>query len=348
MKPQNATYTYAPGYTFPGNLPTELFNKPYIGTPALSEMFSIRQGIRTDEYLILVGQMEKVLKAYVGCNPTYTGAGTLSDRKITVGKFSVHQDWCVDDFTATASVLSNDPAWIANGMDAFDVSAKVRSLWMDNLIEAIRLDIWRIVTFGNDTSTNADYNVIDGLLVKLMDAFASYCVKAVGNNFPNQYNSLLGTDEAYNAFKALHVGSPIILKQLMPSEKVFWVTGSVYENLLASYESKTAGTSELQFKMITDGVSQLTYRGIEVRPLYIWDNYLEDSNNPWYNNLRHLIIYTPKGGSKFSNLVIGTERASDLDRIDMLYNTFTKTTIADAVMRFGVQFINCDLTAIHH
>jgi len=345
-----SSYTYSPSYTYPGKLPVELYRKPSIMTPALSDMFTIRQNIRTDEYLVLVGQLEKLLKHATGCNPTYTTAGTFSDRKISVGKFEANQSWCKSDFMATASALTEDESFVANGLDGYDVTAKVRSIWMDEQIDAIRRDIWRIVLFANDQSGSADYNVIDGLLVKLLDAFASYCVKAIGNDLPNQYNSVLQTDQAYNAIKALHQGASIILKQLPNSEKIFWVTGSVYENLLSSYESKTNGATEMQFRLIVDGLGnqKLTYRGIEVAPLYIADNYFEDSTNPWYNNMRHFLIYTTRGSSKFSNFVFGTESASDLDRIDMFYDQRTKQTYSQYESRFGVQFIQCDLTAIYH
>lgn len=343
-----SSYTYAPSYTFPGNLPTELFRKPSITTPAMSEMFNIRQGIRTDEYLVLVGQLEKLLKAGTGCNPSYTTAGTFSDRKITTALFEANHQWCKSDFIATASALTNDPSFVADGLDGYEVTAKVRGVWMEEMIDALRRDFWRISLFSNDTSGNADYNVIEGLWVKLLDAFSSYCVKAVGNNLPNQYNSVLAADQAYDALKATHVGAKTILKQLPNSEKIFWTTGSIYENLMASYENKTGGT-ETQFRLIVDGSGEkLMYRGIEVKPLYIADEYLEDSNNPWYNNMRHFIIYTTRGGSKFANLVLGTESASDLDRIDMFYDQKDKVTYAQHESRFGVQFVHCDLTAIYH
>lgn len=341
-----SSYTYSPGYTFPGNLPTELFRKPSISTPALSDMFSIRQGIRTDEYLVLVGQLEKLLKAATGCSPSYTTAGTFSDRKISVGKFEANHQWCKSDFISTASALTNDPSFVADGLDGYEVTAKVRSVWMDEMVDAIRRDIWRIVLFANDTSSSADYNVIEGLFVKMYDANSAYCVKRVGNSLGNAATTVLATDEAIDALKACHTKAATILKQLPNSEKVFWVTGAVYENLLASYENKSGGT-ETQFRILTDGTNQLFYRGIEVKPLYIADNYLEDSNNPWYGALRNFVIYTTKGSSKYANLVIGTERSSDLDRIDMFYEQKTKTTFAQHESRFGVQFIHCDLIAFH-
>lgn len=349
MQVQNSTsYSYAPGYTFPGNLPTELFYAPTIGTPALSDIFSIRQGIRTDEYLVIVNYLEKILAATTGCSPSYTTAGTLSDRKISVAKLSANLQWCKSDFIATASALSNDPKFVADGLDGYNVTAAVRKMWVDQMIDAMRRDIFRIALFGNDASGNANYNTMDGLFVKLFDGGASYCIKQVGNDFGNDHNTSLGTDEALSAFQKIYRKSQIPLMQLPPSEKVFYVTGSVYSNLLESYQASGRSGSEVQFKTLTDGVPTLMYNGIEVVPLWLADNYLStDSTNPWYDNMRNFIIYTPKASSKYSNLVLGTEKASDLDRVDVFYDQRLLTTYAQAEVRFGVNFINCDLTSFY-
>lgn len=363
QKFQNATsYSYAPGYTFPGNLPTELFRHPSIGTPPITDIFTLRQGIRTDEWLVLVNNLSKILKATTGCNPSYSTAGTFSDRKISVGKFEANLQWCKSDFIATASALTNDPKFVKNGLDGYNISDSVRSVWMEEMIDAIRRDIFRILFFGNDQAQSADYNVLDGLFVKLYDTAASYCVKRVGNDLPNTAASVLTTDQAYNAIKALHQGAQTQLKQIPAKEKVFWVTGSFYENLLSSYESKTNGATEMQFRMIQEGVSYgvstgivtapdggptLTYRGVPVIPLYLCDDSLQDSTNPWFNNLKDFAIYTTNGKSKYANLVVGTEVASDLDRIDMFYWQKDKVTYAQHESRFGCQLINCDLVAFY-
>jgi len=187
----------------------------------------------------------------------------------------------------------------------------------------------------------------EGLFVKLYDANASYCVKRVGNSFPNQFNSVLTAGQALTALKNLHVGANNRLKAIGIREKAFYVTQSVYENLLESYESTSSGTAEVQFKILVDGVQSLTYRGIDVIPLPYADTLLEDSANPWYNNLRHFAIYTPKASSRFSNFVIGTENAADLNRLEWFYDQRLRKMFAQANFRMGVQFIHCDLTAFH-
>jgi hypothetical protein len=344
---RNATsFSYSPGYTFPGNLPTELYYAPTPGTPALSDIFTIRQGIRTDEYLVLVNYLDKILSATTGCSPSYTTAGTLSDRKITVGKFSANLQWCKSDFISTASALSNDPKFVADGLDGYEVTAAVRKMWVDTMVDAMRRDIFRLAFLANDSSPSTFWNVIDGLMVKLYDANASYCVKRVSNSFGNNQNTVLAADEALAVFQSLFRNSQIPLMQLPASEKVFWCTGAVYANLLESYQSSTRSGSEAQFRTLTNGESQLMFNGIEVRPLWMLDSVLaNDTTCPWYGNIRNLIIYTPKASSRYSNLVLGTEKASDLDRVDVFYDQRLLTTFAQAEVRFGVNFINCDLTS---
>jgi hypothetical protein len=310
-------------------------------------MFTIRQGIRTDEYLILQGQLDKILGASQGCEPSYTTSGTFTDRKISVGKFGAYLQWCKEDFISTASILTNDPTWVADGLDGYDASAKVRSVWMNEMVDALRRDYFRIALFANDTSGNSFWNQIEGLFVKLYDANAAYCVKRVSNSFGNSQNTVLTTDEALDALKRTHTDAAIILKSINPQEKVFWVTGAVYENLMASYESKNGGT-ELQFRYLTDGAPELKFRGVDVKPLYMADHVLSsDSTCPWYGNLRNFIIYTPKASSKFSNLVLGVENASDLNNIKMFFDEKDDITYAKHEARLGVQFIHCDLTAFH-
>lgn len=344
-----ADYTYSPSFTFPGNLPTEIFMKPSESTPSLSDIFSIRQGIRTDEYLILATEQSKIVVANSGCQPTYTASNTLSDRKITVSKLGIYREWCKDDWTAVANQLSNDPAWVGDGNDGYQLGAKLQRFLIDATLDAARRDIFALAFFANDTAPVGNFwrgNGMEGLFVKLYDGFASYCVKRVGNSLPNQYNSVLTPGQALAAFQSTITGANNRLKAIANNNKQFLVTQSVYENLLASYESNTSG-SETQFRILTDGTPKLYYRGIEVVAVPYFDSLLEDSTNPWYNNLRHFIIYMPKASSSFSNLVLGTESASDLNKLDVFYDPRLRTQYMQADFRLGVQYINCDLLAFH-
>ena len=215
------------------------------------------------------------------------------------------------------------------------------------MVDALRRDYFRIALFSNDTSGDSFWNQIEGLFVKLYDGLSSYCVKRVANSLGNNHNTNLNDDEALDALRRLHIDSPIVLKSLVPQDKVFWVTGSMYENLMKSYESKSGGV-DIQFRYLENGNYELRFRGIDVRPLYQADSTLAtDTTCPWYDNIRNFAIYTPKASSRYSNLVLGTERASDLNNIKMFFDEKDDVTYAKHEARIGVNFINCDLTAFH-
>lgn len=345
-----AGYTYTPSFTFPGNIPQEILIKPSEQTPALGDIFRIMQGIRTDQYLTLAAEEGRVVVANPGCEPTYTASGTLSDRKITVKKLGVYGTWCKDDWTVVANQYANDPTWVGDGNDGYELTAKLARFLVDMKIDAMRRDVFSLAFFANDTAPTTSFyygNGMEGLMVKLYDALSSYCVKRVGNDLPNQFNSVLTTGQALTALRTLHTNCNNRLKAVPSNQKVYITTQSMYENLLNSYEALTAGTSELQFKMITDGVPSLTYRGIDILAIPYLDTLLEDSANPFYNSLRHFAILTPKASSKFSNLVIGTENGADLNKLDLFYDKRIRQMFMQADFRLGVQFIHCDYTAFY-
>lgn len=84
-------YTPNLSYTYPGKINTELIQKPKIQTPALTELFTIRQGIRCGEYINLVQPLTSVLtKGTADCAPVYTQSGSITDRKLETGLFEIN------------------------------------------------------------------------------------------------------------------------------------------------------------------------------------------------------------------------------------------------------------------
>jgi len=344
---ENSMYTPNFSYTYPGILTTELLQKPKINTPAISDFATVMQGIRAGQYLNLVQPLTRALaKGTASCSPTYTQSGSITDRKIETGLFEVNNSWCKKEFQgllSTINVLGDDGQLIADGLSGYELGGRLRSLILDEISEQVRQDVWKVYLFGNNSFSSSSnvYTTIDGLWTKYLDSFASYCVKPVTNALPNGATSVLNTNDATNTFRAMWGQSSILLKQMFTSGKVkLFVTGSMWENY---YDSLIANCCvEGSWKMGQDGVTKLYYRGIELVPLWIADFALEnDTDNPYYNLLRHFAILTLP-----ENNVFGVENASDLNNLEICYNCQSKTTYIQGEMRFGAQFIQCDLTTI--
>ena len=350
-KPRIENSMYTPNfttYTYPGMLTTELVQKPKINTPAISEFATVMQGIRAGQVLNLVQPLTRVLeKGTAACAPTYTQSGSITDKKIFTGLFEINKSWCKKEFQGLLSnfnVLGDDPSLIGNGLSGYELGGRLRTVILDEIAEQARQDVWKVYLFGNNSlgsgSTNV-FSTIDGLWTYYLDSFASYCIKPVTNALPNGATSVLNADQARDTFRAMWGGASILLKQMVASGRAkFFVTGSMWENYYDSVINNCC--VEGSWVAGQNGLGKLYYRGIEIVPLWIADYTLEnDTDNPYYNLLRHFAILTIP-----ENNIFGVESMSDLGNLEMCYDCRTKTTLIQGEMRFGAQFLQCDLTVI--
>lgn len=339
----NSMYTPNFSYTYPGKLNTELVQKPKIQTPALSEMFTIKQGVRCGEYVNLVQPLTSVLtKGTADCAPTYTQSGSITDRKLETGLFEINLSWCKKEFQATCNVLG-DSDLIGDGLSGYELGNRLRTVIFDEVLEAARLDLFKIIFLSNNSagaSSTNKYTAIDGVFTKFFDSAASYCIKPTSNLLPNGHSSVVTSGEAVAALRSVWGNAQLLLKQLPASQKQLWVSGSIWDayydaviNDCCVEGSWQAGQSGLGDK--------LYYRGIELFPLWAIDDALEnDSTNPYYDIIRHFVVLTAK-----NNHLLGVERAADLNNLEMCYDCRTKETLIQGEMRVGYQFAHCDLIA---
>ena len=344
---KNSMYTPNPSYTYPGILTTELIQKPKINTPAITEFARVMQGIRSGQYLNLVQPLTRVLeKGTADCAPTYTQSGSITDRKIETGLFEINKSWCKKEFQGLLNNpnIFGDSDLVGDGLSGYNLGGRLRTVILDEINEQARQDVWKVFLFGNNSlgsgSTNM-FSTIDGIWTHYLDSFASYCIKPVTNALPNGATSVLNTNQARDTFRAMWGGASILLKQFMASGKAkFFVTGSMWENYYDSLIDNCC--VEGSWKAGQDGITRLYYRGIEIVPLWIADFTLEnDTDNPYYGLLRHFAILTVP-----ENNVFGVESMADLNNLEICYDCRTKETLIQGEMRFGAQFVECDLTVI--
>lgn len=340
-------YTPNFSYTYPGILNTELIQKPKINTPAISEFAVVMQGIRAGEYLNLVQPITRSLqKGTATCAPTYTQSGTITDRKIETGLFEINRSWCKKEFQGLLSNYNvlGDSNLVGDGLSGYELGGRLRAVILDEELEQARQDVWKVYLFGNNSlgagSTNM-FSTIDGMWTRYLDSFASYCVKPISNSLPNQHNSVLGTNQARDTFRLMWGNSTILLKQFMASGRTkLWTTGSMWENYYDSVINDCCVEGSWQAGQ--DGIKRLYYRGVEVVPLWIADYTLEnDTDNPYYDLLRHFAILTIQ-----ENNVFPVENMADLNNLEICYDCRTKETLIQGEMRFGAQFKQCDLITI--
>jgi hypothetical protein len=327
-------------YAYDGKLLTEVLFKPTGQTPAITEMARIIPSVKFKVQIPRVASLDKVLKLYTDCARTVTGNGiNINNTTVELSNLEMFIEQCKDDLEGTiGNVLAED--WLRNGIEENNIEGTPFQTIINTLLQdSLRRDVFRIFSFGDKLSVSTDYDQIDGLwntLIANSGSGASYCVRKVATLGVGA----LSSGEAIAALEAAYVGSAVILKEIPNNQKYFHVTGSVYENLLASYEANVNGT-ERQFTMLTNGADSLNYRGIAVVPVYAWDTALLDTANPLFGTVEHLIHYSTK-----ENHVVAVGNAGDLNRIGGWYDRDSRKYKFESMMRMGYNYVHCDLSSI--
>lgn len=331
------------GYTYPGHIGTQVLYKPTEESPAISEMAVVDQGISYRKRYNLLTQLSKILKPYSGCARSFSGSKVITDIFLETKEFEIGLEWCKDDFTQqlTSSYNLMAQEFLKTGIESFNPEGTEVNTIITKLIDdAVRRDIFRRFSFGDQSSSSADWNQIDGLWNRLIDTSgaSNYCVRRVSGT--SLGTAALDADEAKAVLAAAWAQSSNLLKQVPKSSLTFWVTGSIYDNYVTSLQG-TGAVTEQAFENIQKGVTTLTYNGIKVRPVRIWDTELEDSTNPLNATTRHLVLLTTK-----ENHIFGVENSADLNKIEGWYERKERKYYFEGDMKFGYQYLHCDLQTI--
>jgi hypothetical protein len=335
-------------YTWNGILDTDIFFKPTLGSPALSELATVDLGASHLKRYHIAPVADKVLKPYTGCAQGVTGTELdITSKFIQIKPFRMRERWCKDNFTNQLSGSYNLLAqeWLKTGNASFDPGGTpVDRIIIDLLKDSLRRDVFRRISFGDTTSANADFNQIDGYWQSLIDqsGASNYCVQRVGSALGT---GTLSANTAQSYFENIFANSSLLLRQegVDGGRAKFLVTRSVWENYYNTLAA-TGSVTEQAFSNQVGGLPRLTFRGIPVIPVTLWDSFLADANNPLSSTTRHLISFTTT-----DNHIIGVENTGDLSAIKSWFSDDDNVRYYTAQMSFGfLGAMHCDLTAVSY
>lgn len=328
-------------YTYPGILTTDIFYKPTLTAPALSDIFTIDQDIKFKKQYNLVTELNKIVKPFTGCGTDpNSDIQNITNTEVVTKEFQMYEGWCKTDFTDQLSGIYNNLAqeWLKTGEEQFDpAGTPIDKVIMTVLKDAMQRDIFRRVSFAAGDSSDADYNQFDGLWTRNIDSSgaSNYCVRragsALGTAALSAGNALTYLEQAYDQ-------SNILLKNTM--DKKFFVTRSIWDNYYNSLIGNGSVT-EQAFSNLQKGLSTLQYKGIPVIPVDLWDSFLAETDNPLNGTTRHLVLLTTR-----SNHILGLENGADLNKIDSWYEKKDQKRYYRSSFKLGYNYLHCDLTTV--
>jgi hypothetical protein len=319
-------------YTYDGQISTEIFYKPSVATPDFLRVFRVMEGIPFKRQLQLANNLSKIVKTDPGCSPTSSGTVDLPNRTLEVCDLFFRVEQCFDVF---------EDKWLTEelpfGVTRPELGRFIETMVQTLIVDALRRDNFRIFSFSDTDAVSADYSQCDGLFKRLIDGEATYEVKKV--NDITTLNTTLATS-AVGYLQNLYNQAPIILKQLLPSQKRFLVTGNFYENLWNTWDGNQLTLGSLG---LTLNGETFRFRGIEVVPIYAWDADLQDVANPFASIFNTVAIYT-----EVQNHVVGLGRAADLRGVKQWYENKDRKVYWEGAYKMGYNYVHGDLTAISY
>lgn len=321
------------GLTYGGKETMDVLIKPSFQDPALNSIFRIMTDIQSTQKMYLLNPLSYITSEYDSCGlPTAATGVNITQKTLTVSPLQAYIEECPDIFTNTIFETLKKTGANWNDVSGTEIEKIINKIVMD---AAIR-DAFRIASFGDTSLSDTRYTMLDGMWKLIFDNVDSYCIDRV-EYLPD---GTLSANAAIGYLRNLYDNCDNILASVEDGQKHFLVTTQLYNNLMASYESYSGGTADLQFTLLTNGQKQLQFRGIDVKPIRSWTTYI---NADFSNSNPHRIVYTTK-----DNWVLGVEKESDMTSFKTWFSDDDDKYKSLLRYRMGVQFVHCDLTAVSY
>jgi hypothetical protein len=272
----------------------DLIMEPVIQDPSIAESFMIFPKLYAGEVkLALIKQMEKIVTAATACAPTYKGAVDITERTITPKKLQFGVKICYDEFQYTQ--YDNLASIKAQGGATY--SQELVNLLTGQIKTALSLDVDRLAWWGDVTSTDADYSLVNGIWSYIPNLVAT---SQVGQYVNTGSGGAITNAAAYNFLQDVVLNAPAVLRQFAPAEKRIHIAGSMWIKILRYLQDNAISNGYINvFAQPLPGNIAGSFMGIPVVVQDRWDSVLAAD---FGLSEQHRILYTVK-----NNLVVGTD-----------------------------------------
>tara|TARA_R110002167_G_scaffold118766_1_gene295575 strand:+ start:2107 stop:3096 length:990 start_codon:yes stop_codon:yes gene_type:complete len=305
-------------YTYNGTEAAEAAIKPAVLHPLVTQLFTVMEGVKSKHQIGLTSELSQITIADDGsCGRTTTGDGVeITNTTLTTAGFQANIPQCGNVF--------KDTIWenlMNSGNDANDITnTPIKRLMEEVYVPGLSRDAFNSLSFGDTNSIDPNINIIDGLWPSLDAGVIAGEVTEVA-----AFNAVLVAGEALAKTVLMIESADNILDQLDENDKKIYVTRSVYQNLVSSYESVSTG-SDLQVGYQQDGIVQVRVRGIEVIKLAQWDSAITTFT---LGNPNRALYTTP------SNHIVGFEDSNDVTSLEIWYSKDDNIVNTSAKYRMG-------------
>lgn len=275
-----------------------LFLKPLITEPTIANLgWNVFYGQR-DGYMYFHDTIDKITTKRTTCGyPSPSDTATISRKAINPVKLHSYYEQCSDVFDNTILSEARKTGNLNGDLTGTDIQDILLRIFRD----AVSRDMLRIALLA-DTSlvSDANYSMLDGWLKKLKAQITGS--QDLGSLSDTDINST----NIQATLEAVYAAQPRLLRSIPAANKAFYVSYSVFnawQNKLISNTSLESAAAAL-----VNGNIPTTYKGIQLLPIELLDEYLTDTEGTSHagniiilakKDETALMIDSPSAGAEF-------------------------------------------------
>lgn len=326
--------------TYGGAQLNEIFYEPVFRSDDIMRNYRVIPNVKHKMNVYTSAALTNIVQPYTTCSTSgENGTFDVNDKVITAGRCRVALSQCWDEFKGTFI-----EEMYRSGADVTNLEGtQLGNAIVNRAVNGIASDVVRLAWGGDGTTAN--YDAFDGWM-KLMGADATVLAAQL-----QQTGAATAADvtaaNAIGLLRKVYDGAPAALQQVAMGDKKMFVSPKVFNAYLANLESNSSiGTSDLAIVNTQKGYSGVSFRGVELVPVYEWDTILATLNPTIFVDQSVAATGSMSNGVCYcavENLIIGSDVTDPEGSFKVFYDDLEEKMFFRGYFKLGVQFLYSSL-----
>jgi len=318
--------------TYGGAQLNEIFYEPVFRSDDIMRNYRVIPNVKHKMNVYTSAALKNIVQPYTTCSSgNESGGFNIDDKVITAGRCRVALSQCTDEFESTYI-----EEMYRNGVDVMNIEGtQLSDAIVNRAVTGIASDVVRLA-WGGDGST-ANYDAFDGWM-KLMGADATVLAAQIQQTGAATTATVTAA-HAIGLLRKCYDGAPAALQQVAAGDKKMFVTPKVFNAYLANLEGSSADLAIVNTK---EGMRTVSFRGVELVPVYEWDTILAALNPTIFVDQSAAATGNTENGVCYcavENLIIGSDVTDPEGSFKVFYDDLEEKMFFRGYFKLGVQFL---------
>ena len=314
--------------TYSGANLNEIFYEPVFRSDDIMRNYRVLPNVKHKMNVFTSAALTKIVNKYTACSSTSGSTQfDIDEKTITAGRMRVALEQCTDEFFGTYI-----EEMYRSGADVMNVEGtQLSDAIVNRAVKGIASDVVRLAWGGDVAGGVSGYDVFDGWM-ELMKAETVETYLTTASAAPT-------AAEAIGLIRQVYDGAPAALQQVPANDKKMFVTPKMFNAYLANLEGSSA---DLAIVNTVEGYTRVSFRGVQVVPMYEWDTIVADTNPDLFlnggTNHTNGVCYCAK-----ENLIIGSDVTDPEGSFKVFYDDLEEKMFFRGYFKLGVQYLYSSL-----